>query len=85
MDDFYRDRKLSPYQGDDERPLDRDALLDANARLRAAAPAYRQDEMRVKIRTTAVQRHRARKAGGDDFRTVGEYLNFMTGLDDGGI
>lgn len=85
MADFYNDRRPSPFSDDSDRPLDREGLRDANSRLRAATPVYRQEDMRVKIRTTAVQRHRARKAGEPDFQTVGEYLNFILGQSDGGI
>lgn len=81
--EFYNERRPSPRRDDDDRPLDRAALLDANTRLRNSTPAYRQEALRVKIRTAAVQRHRARKSGKGDFQTVGEYLNFMTGADDG--
>jgi hypothetical protein len=81
MADFYTDRRPSPFSDDSDRPLDREGLRDANSRLRASTPAFRQEEMRVKIRTNAVHRHR----GKCSFGTVGEYLSFMTGLDDGGI
>lgn len=82
--EFYNERRPSPLsERDGDRLLDRDALLDANARIRAAAPAYRQADVNRKIRTTAVQRHRARKAGGSDFGTVGEYTNFICGTADG--
>lgn len=81
---FYNDRRPA-VAGDHEwatlnqAPLDRDGLRAANARLRAAAPAYRQDDVNRQIRTTAVQRHRARQAGHGDYATVGGYLSFMTG------
>lgn len=82
--DLYRDRRPSPaLDGDDNRPLERNALRDANARVRAATPLYQQGTVNTKIRTTAVQRFRARERGQQDFATVGEYLNFLTGTDDG--
>jgi hypothetical protein len=81
--DFFNVRRPSPLrEGDGDRPLDRDSLTEANARIRASAPAYRADAVNTKIRTTAVQRHRARRAGGDDFGTVGEYVNFICGTED---
>lgn len=84
--DFYNDRRLSPHrEGDAERPLDRDSLKDANARIREATPLYRADDVNRKIRGAAVQRHRTRKAGGTDFTSVGEYMNFICGTDDGSI
>lgn len=85
--DFYNDRRPDPRDdGDAEHPLDRDSLRNANARLRASAPAYRQEEINRKIRTTAVRRHRARKAGrDDDFRSTAEYVNFIWGADSGSI
>lgn len=82
--DFYNDRRPSPRrEGDDDRPLDRDALVEANAQIRAATPAYRQEDLRVKIRTAAVQRHRARRAGQTDFSSISEYKSFICGTDDG--
>ena len=82
--DFYNERRPSPRrEGDDARPLDRDALIEANAQILAATPAYRQEEMRVKIRTAAVQRHRARRAGEADFSSISEYKSFICGTGDG--
>lgn len=84
--DFYNERRPSPRrEGDDERLLDRNSLIEANAQIRASTPAYRQEELRVKIRTAAVQRHRARKAGGQDFSSISEYKNFICGTDDGSV
>lgn len=86
--DFFNDRR--PAVADDhewdllhETPLDRDGLRAANTRLRNAAPEYRRADVNRQIRTTAVQRHRARQAGSEDFASMGEYLNFMTGADSG--
>lgn len=83
--DFYNDRRPSPRrEGDDDRFLERGTLRDANAQIRAATPAYRMDAVNRKIRTTAVQRHRARRSGNEDFSSVGEYVNFICGTGDGG-
>ena len=83
--DIYNDRRPSPRrEGDDERPLDRGTLRDANAQIRAATPAYRAGDVNRKIRTTAVQRHRSRRSGNEDFSSVGEYVNFVCGADSGG-
>jgi hypothetical protein len=86
--DFYNERR--PSVADDhewdllhQSPLDRDGLRAANTRLRNAAPEYRKGDVNRQIRTAAVQRHRARQAGGADFSSMGEYLNFMTGADSG--
>lgn len=82
--DFYNERRPTPTrEGDGDRPLAPDALKDANARIRGATPVYQQGAVNTKIRTAAVQRHRARKAGQADFSTVGEYVNFICGTDDG--
>lgn len=82
--DLYNDRRPSARrEGDDDQPLDRGSLKDANSRIRSATPAYRSGDVDRKIRATAVQRHRGRKAGQDDFSTVGAYINFVVGTDDG--
>lgn len=82
--DLYNDRRPRPRRdGDDERPLDRDGIRDANSQIRSSTPAYRIDGVNTKIRTAAVQRHRGRRAGLDDFSTVGQYVNFICGTDDG--
>jgi hypothetical protein len=83
--EFWNERRPSPSRaGDDERPLDKRAVQDANDRIRAATPVYRQDSMNTRIRTAAVQRHRASRAGRDAPTTVSEYISFVMGADDGG-
>lgn len=90
--DFYNDRRpkvADDYEWDllhdpEMGALDHNGVKAANARLRGAAPAYELGDLNRRIRTTAVQRHRTRQRGGEDFTTMGEYLNFMTGRDDGG-
>jgi hypothetical protein len=86
--DFYNDRR--PSVADDhewdqlnQSPLDRDGLRAANTRVRSATPEYERADVNRKIRATAVRRHRARKAGQQDFASMGEYLNFICGSDDG--
>lgn len=82
----YNDRRPSPRrEGDGERALNRNSLAEANAQIRATAPAYRQEETRRKIRTTAVRRFRARATGQGDFDSIGEYVSFITGTGDGGF
>ena len=82
--DFYNDRRPTARREDDDaRPLDRASLKDANSRIRSAAPAYQVENVNRKIRTVAVQRHRGRRAGQADFSTVGAYVDFITGTDDG--
>jgi hypothetical protein len=82
--EFFHERRPSPgREGDDAVPVNSETLRDVNARIRAATPAYQQDELNTKIRTTAVQRHRARQAGDGDFSCASEYINFITGTDDG--
>lgn len=87
--DLFHDRR--PAVADDhewptlnESPLDRAGLRSANTRLRNAAKTYELDGVNRKIRTAAVQRHRARRAGSEDYSSMGEYLSFMTGADHGG-
>lgn len=82
--DIWNDRR--PVVADDhewdqlnQTPLD---VRAANARLRGAAPDHRKDEVNRQIRTASVQRHRARRAGRDDYSSMGEYLSFMTGADE---
>jgi hypothetical protein len=82
--EFFHERRPSPgCEGDDAVPVNADTLRDVNARIRAATPAYRQDEMNTKIRTTAVQRFRSRAAGAGDFSSASEYISFICGTDDG--
>lgn len=79
-DKFYNDRRPRPERdGDSGIPLSKYAVAAANDHILAATPAYRQDEMRTKIRTTAVQRFRARAAGAGDFESIEEYKNFIYG------
>lgn len=89
--DFYNDRQPKLWD-ESERDLvfdpeigklDRGGLRAANTRIRNATPLYRQGDLNTRIRTAAVQRHRARKAGSEDFSTMGEYMNFICGSDDG--
>jgi hypothetical protein len=83
--EFWNERRPSARQpGDGDRPLDKRAVQEANERIRAATPLYEQDQLRTRIRTAAVQRHRAGRAGRDTPTTVSEYISFVTGTDDGG-
>jgi hypothetical protein len=77
----FNDRRVSAEPQDDDyaTPLSRGSLVDANNRLRAATPAYREDRQNTSISTLAVQRHRSRMSGTGDFRSVGEYLEFLSG------
>lgn len=78
--DFYNDRRPDPRKdGYVDEPLTRQNLKAANSSIRSATPLYRADDVNRKIRTTAVQRHR----GKHQFETVGEYMNFILGTDDG--
>jgi hypothetical protein len=81
VDDLFNDRRPSAKPTDDDycTPVCRDSLVDANARIRAATPAYRLDDRNIGIRTLAVQRHRSRRSGTGDFRSVGDYLEFLQG------
>lgn len=82
--DFFNERRPSPSrEGDDDRLLNRDSLIEANNQIRASTPAYRLDDVNTKIRTTAVQRHRARRAGQQDFSSISEYKSFICGTGDG--
>lgn len=82
--DFYNDRRSSPRRDtDSDTPLGRPELKDANARIRAATPLYNTRSVDRKIRTAAVQRHRARKSGRDESSTVSDYMDFICGSDDG--
>jgi hypothetical protein len=81
MDSVFNDRRPSASPGDDDysTPVNRDTLIDANARLRAATPHYQRDRRNTTISTLAVQRHRARMSGLGDFASVGHYLDFLQG------
>lgn len=82
MAEFFNDRRPAGPARDDSTPLGRAALLGANAQLRDATPEYRKDDVNRRIRTAAVQRHRSRRAGLEDFATVGEYACFITGTEE---
>lgn len=77
----FNDRRPSaaPVDEDYATPVHRDSLVDANARLRSATPAYKLDLRNTSISTLAVQRHRARMSGLGDFASVGHYLEFLQG------
>jgi hypothetical protein len=81
--DYFNDRRpcAAPCDDDYATPVHRTSLVDANARVRAATPAYRMSRQNTAISTLAVQRHRAREAGAGDFGSVGEYLEFLRGTD----
>lgn len=78
----FNDRRpqVSPDDDDYATPLTRQGVANANARVRAAQPDYRIGDTDHSLRNLTVQRHRARKAERGDFATVGEYLEFVTGL-----
>lgn len=82
--EYFRDRRPSAEPGDDDysKPVNRDTLVDANNRLRAATPAYKLERRNTNISTLAVQRHRSRMAGSGDFASVGHYLEFLQGSAD---
>lgn len=81
MDELFNDRRphAGPVDDDYSTPVTKTTLTQAHARIWAATPEYRMDDTRTGIRTLAVQRHRARRSGGDDFDSVGSYLEFVTG------
>lgn len=81
MDSLFNDRRASARPGDDDysTPVNRDTLVEANARLRNATHAYHLDGRNTQISTLAVQRHRARNDGRGDFASVGHYLDFLQG------
>lgn len=80
----FNDRRAcaSPSDDDYSTPVGRDTLVDANARLRGATPAYKLERRNTSIATLAVQRHRARSDGRGDFASVGHYLEFLQGSAD---
>jgi len=77
---FYNDRRPSPMrEGDSGVPLDKAAVTAANDHILESTPAYRRAEVDRKIKTTAVQRFRARTNGQGDFESIQEYKNFIYG------
>jgi hypothetical protein len=77
VDEFFNDRRPSVNR-DDDRELGSDTLREVNAQIRSSVPVYHRADVDRKIRTTAVARHRGRQ-----FNSVGEYVNFVCGADDG--
>lgn len=78
--DYFNDRRpcVSPCEDDYQTPVNRDSLIDANARLRGATPRYRLEHRNRTIATLAVQRHRSRERGSGDFASLGEYLEYFS-------
>lgn len=80
MSQFYNDRRPRPERdGDGSVYLDKASVTEANRHIRASTPAYRRTELETRIRTTAVQRFRARANGDGDFDSIEEYKNFIHG------
>jgi len=80
---FYNDRRPSPArEGDSAMPVNKQTVTEANDHILGSTPAYRQAEVDRKIKTTAVQRHRARMSGGSDFQSIEEYKNFIYGTEE---
>lgn len=83
MSDFYNDRRPRPEKdGDDETPLTKYAIADANRRILEAVPDHKRDVINTRIRTAAVQRHRWRQRGEGDFDSIAEYTQFIYGTDE---
>jgi hypothetical protein len=59
--------------------LSKYAVAEANDHILESTPAYRRAEIDRKIKTTAVQRFRARANGQGDFESIEEYKNFIYG------
>jgi hypothetical protein len=80
MSQFYNDRRPRPERdGDGDVYLDKASVTEANRHIRSSTPAYRRAELETRIRTTAVQRFRARETGSGDFNSIEEYKNFIYG------
>lgn len=78
---FYNDRRPRPTRdGDASVMLDKAAVTEANRHIMDSTPDHRASEMRTRIRTTAVQRFRARESGQGDFSSIEEYKNFVYGM-----
>jgi hypothetical protein len=65
--------------GDDSLGLTKASVTAANDHILSAVPDYRADEVNRRIKTTAVQRFRARASGLGDFSSISEYKNFIYG------
>lgn len=80
---FYNDRRPRPERdGDDSVYLDKASVTEANRHILDSTPAYRHEEINRKIKTTAVQRFRARAAGSGDFDSIEQYKNFIVGTNE---
>jgi hypothetical protein len=80
MAKFYNDRRPRPErEGDSGVGLDKASVTEANRHVMDSTPAYRRAEIDRKIKTTAVQRFRARANGAGDFESIEEYKNFIYG------
>lgn len=80
QDKFYNDRRPRPERdGDSAMPLSKYAVAAANDHILESTPVYRRAEIDRKIKTTAVQRFRARANGEGDFSSIEEYKNFIYG------
>jgi hypothetical protein len=77
---FYNDRRPRPERdGDSAVFLDKASVTEANRHIMDSTPAYRRAEIDRKIKTTAVQRFRARANGDGDFSSIEEYKQFIYG------
>lgn len=80
---FYNDRRPRPErEGDSGVGLDKKSVTEANDHILSSTPAYRKAEVDRKIKTTAVQRFRARAAGQGDFESIEQYKQFIYGTEE---
>jgi hypothetical protein len=80
MAEFYHERRpRSVKDGDDSLALTKQTVTAANDHILGAVPDYRHAEIDRRIKTAAVQRHRARASGVGDFSSISEYKNFIYG------
>lgn len=80
---FYNDRRPRPERdGDSGIGLDKASVTEANDHILSSTPLYRRADIERKIKTTAVQRFRARAAGHGDFESVEQYKQFIVGTNE---
>lgn len=81
--EFYHDRRPRPDRaGDSGVGLDKRSVTEANRHILDSTPIYRHPDVNRKIKTTAVQRFRARAAGAGDFDSIEEYKQFIVGTNE---
>lgn len=89
MDEGFHDRRDNPHLATDNdymRPLTAATVREANRRfgqtgMRGAIPRSNRDKASDRIKTVTKERRTTRKNSGQDFESIGEYLDYLNETD----